>query len=94
MLYTLYYGLFMFVCSDMASHLPVSPVYLALVHVKLRINSLMHVSTFTELRSYRYFGYHCHLRIHALRLTLRPLSLGDEGRNVGSRTVLGNVIRL
>ena len=51
-------------------------------------------STFTELRSYRYFGYHCHLRIHALRLTLRPLSLRDEGRNVGSRTVLGNVIRI
>ena len=87
------------VYSDMASHLPVSPVYLALVHIKLRINTWMRVfkslpeffRTFTGLWSYRYFGYHCHLRIHALRLTLRPLSLRDEGRNVRSRTVLGNV---
>ena len=65
------------VCSDTAGYLPVSPVYLALFHVKLRINTWMRVfqslpefsRTFTGLWSYRYFGYHCHLRIHALRRT-------------------------
>ena len=85
------------VCSDMASYFTCYTCLINNKPRKLRIHlnacfqSIPEPSrTFTGLRSYRYFGYHCHLRIRALQLTLRPLSLGIKPVTWDHARVLGN----